>query len=259
MLSAETPWHHVKHIEGMHCDIWHRLLFDMIGRQLPIKFAPRQCQKCWKIVVRPKNLKQLFQLLQLQEDMAVPSKCGIEKRDTVHGLYGGYFYTKSLAAGMRRYRQVRDAVDKRIDKDISVILKRGCTEFELAVGDSKYYTVPPWQAHLEDMVDDLVAIDNVTRKQPDHVLNHVHRKWVEWAYANGDPTYAGFTDGKRLYPELRTYHHLEGCTPEEMEEFWEAEDTVENSYDPKVYRDKKKKGFKKPVKDKMVKEAPKTK
>ncbi|KKL67647.1 hypothetical protein LCGC14_2132920, partial [marine sediment metagenome] len=64
--------------------------------------------------------------------------------------------------------------------------------------------------------------DDVERSQPEHLVRHIHRKWIEFAYKNGDETYKHFTNGKPLYPAYRTYHHLIDATPEEVQAFWES-------------------------------------
>tara|TARA_Y100000310_G_scaffold345852_1_gene471402 strand:+ start:9687 stop:10520 length:834 start_codon:yes stop_codon:yes gene_type:complete len=222
-IGMDTPWHHVAHMPGAKCDIWHQVEFDMMGPQLPQKFVPVGCQNCWKVVVRPKTLKQLFQLEKIQEGMNKPSKCGIEPRTSVHGLYGGYFYNNSLEQGLTRYTQVRAAVDKVMGKDVVVLLKRGCTEFELALGDSKKWTVYDWQIPIEEATEDTLAQDNVDRQQPEHLVRHIHRKWIEWAYTYGDESYKEFTGGKPLYPAYRTYQHLAQATPDQIKQFWEDE------------------------------------
>ena len=221
-MANESPWHHVKHA-FLDCQTWHRILFDVIFANMENPCVPSKCQNCWKVVVRPQTLKQLFALESVQKALDVPCKCGIEIRLTVHGLYGGYFYNYSFMEGLERYRQVRDAVDRHPDlgKDIPVFLKRACTEFEHLVGDSKYWTVSDRQLELEQMVDRYIVKDDLNRSQPEHLVKHIHRKWIEFAFAYGDPTYAEYTDGKPLFPKYRTYHHLADATQEEIIKFWE--------------------------------------
>ena len=217
--AIEGPWHYIKHRWEFDCFTWHQVIFENISKRLVIgqKFVPAGCQECFKVVVRPRTLKQLFALEKLQIAMDRPCKCGIEVRETVHALYGGYFYNKGLIEGLERYQEVYRAVneDKYLGPDVAVILKRGCTEFELECGPSDQWQTSPEQLKIEAMVDQYLVKDNVLRKQPDHVIWHLHRKWIEFAYARGDSTYAEFTDGKPLYPLPVTYHHL--ATPSVLE------------------------------------------
>jgi hypothetical protein len=211
-IAIDTPWHHIKNKWDFDCGLWHRIVFDYISKRLPAqeRFVPSRCQQCFKVVVRPKTLKQLFALEALQIRLQRPSKCGIEPRATVCGLYGGYFYNDGLEEALERYREVRSAVDadQHLGPDVSVIVKRGCTEYELECGPSDKWAISDVQLKFEALVNQYVAHDDVMRSQPEHLVWHLHRKWIEFAYANGDLTYLEFTDGKPLYPPVVTYHHL---------------------------------------------------
>jgi hypothetical protein len=144
---ADTPWHHVKGDHRLNCALWHQIMFNMVSLRLPPerRFVPSKCQACFKVVVRPKTLEQLFALMELEQRLGRPCKCGIESRDSVHALYGGYFYNWGLAEGLDCYELVRAEVDKepRLGPDIDVFLKRSCTEYEHACGDSDTWKVTP--------------------------------------------------------------------------------------------------------------------
>jgi hypothetical protein len=211
-MAIEGPWHYIKHKWDFDCFTWHHVIFDYLGKKAVLgkPFVPSECHQCFKVVVRPKTLKQLFALEALQTRLNRPSKCGIEVRDTVHGLYGGYFYNKGLEEGLARYKEVRKAIDEdpMLGWEVPVILKRGCTEFELACGPSDKWEISPEQLKLEQLIKQNLAHDDVERKQPDSVVKHCHRRWIEFAYAHGDSTYAEFTNGNPLTPPVVTYHHL---------------------------------------------------
>jgi len=209
-MAFDTPWHHVYHADDLDCHTWHKILFDTIFMRLGKKCAPSKCHGCWKVVIRPKNLKQLFALLNLQMRMGRPSKCGIEVRPTVNGLYGGYFYNHGIEAGLECYEAVRKEVDidPELGPDVSVILKRACTEFELYCGPSDEWEVNQEQAQIEQLVNKWFVRDIVQRTQPNHALATVHRKWIEWAYQNADQTYLEYTNGIPVFPKVVSYHHL---------------------------------------------------
>lgn len=215
--QIETPWHYVKERWEFDCFTWHHIIFEYISRRLILghSFVPSKCHECFKVVVRPQTLKQLFALEKLQIAMDRPCKCGIEVRDYVHGLYGGYFYNRGLAEGLERYKEVRARIDitEHLGPDVPVILKRGCTEFEKECGPSDQWQISPEQLKIEAMVDQYLAKDDLNRKQPEHVIWHLHRKWIEFAYARGDGTYVEFTDGRPLFTPPVTYHHLADIQP----------------------------------------------
>jgi len=209
-LAWDTPWHHVHHAGNLDCHTWHRIIFDFVFTAVGKQFVPLNCHNCFKVVVRIPTLKALFALLNLQKRMGRPSKCGIEIRDTVFGLYGGYFYNWGLDAGLECYEAVRAEIDAEagLGKDIPVILKRACTEFELKAGPSDKWEITPEQEQLEALVNRCFVRDIMHREQPAHAIANIHRKWIEWAYACGDLTYLEYTGGKPLYPPVVTYHHL---------------------------------------------------
>ena len=220
MLSTESPWYHVMHYPDCRCDTYHFTIFNTIMPSLPKDqwFVPSRCLNCWKVVVRPNTLKELFALLRLQERMNVPSKCGFEGRESVRGSWGGYFYTASLDEGLERYEQVRAGVDECIGTDCKVLLKRACTEFELAMPDSRKWKITPLQEKIEALVAEKID-ESRSLEQTDIQRIHVIRKWIEAAYSLGEDV-TEWTDGKELYPDYVTYHHLLGKSDEEKEAYF---------------------------------------
>jgi hypothetical protein len=200
-LSHNTPWIHQKQARNRNCGLYH-IYYQQFG------FIHSTCQECWKVVVRPRTLVELHKLLELQKAMDLPSKCGIEKRPTVCGLYGGYFYNDSLEAGRECYELVRANVDKNISPDVMVLLKRACTEFEIEgkMGESDTWEVSDEQKEMEYILEDLVDQDVKKTPQPEHLKESVFRDWIHWAYSSGDMTYQEYTDGEPLFPQYKTYH-----------------------------------------------------
>jgi len=226
-LPKDTPWIHVKHTLGFDCGLWNQITFRCIVPSLPSgqKFVPRRCQQCWKVCVKPRTLQQLFNLHETQKQLDLPSKCGIEVRESVPGLYGGYFYNKGLKSGMDCYNKVMvamlknehlaplvDEVDE-FGRTTRIILKRACTEYEHTVGDSSKWEITPEQEFIEDMVDNYVVHESYSLTQPEHLLWNIKRRWIEFAWEHGDPTYARYTGGKPLYPAYVTYHQPELLVP----------------------------------------------
>ena len=199
-LSHNTPWIHHKQARNRNCTLYHTL-HSHFG------FIHSTCHECWKTVVRPRTLVELHSLMNIQKVLDLPSKCGIEKRETVCGLYGGYFYANSLAEGKAQYKCVRKTVDE-ISVDIPVILKRGCTEFEVGGTPSDHWEISEDQKKMEYLVNDLVD-QNVSKiPQPEHLKESIFRTWIHWAYAAGDLTYLSYTDGKALFAPYKTYHEV---------------------------------------------------
>lgn len=212
-IAIHTPWVHHGHTGWARCMLWSRVMFYAASMQMPKCFAdgemfvPSGCQNCYKVVVRPKTVTQLFELDKLEEEMGRASKCGIEVRDSVHGLYGGYFYNLGLDAGLECYKAIREAVDQRLGKDVAVILKRGCTEMEHAVGPSDKWEITDEQKEVERLITDwIVEPEKNEGNQPEAVIWHVKRKWIEYAFKHGDVTYKELTNDKSIVPGYVTYH-----------------------------------------------------
>lgn len=212
--AMDSPWVHHGHTGWARCMLWSRIMFYGVSLKMSQHFAdgnpwvPSGCQKCWKVVVRPQNLAQLFALDELEINLGRPSKCGIEVRDSVFGLYGGYFYNLGQDVGQECYQAVRDAVDKEIESDVPVILKRGCTEMEHIVGPSDQWTISEEQQIMEDLINKWVVDPQDNDDQPGPVVWRIKRKWIEYAYKNGDETYKLFTGGKPIVPGYVTYHEV---------------------------------------------------
>lgn len=199
-VGHNSPWIFVKRSPNRECLIWHKIYFGVFN------MLPSFCRQCWKVVVRPKTLKQLFQLLELQKRMDRPCKCGIENRKTVHGLYGGYFYNDSIEEGFDCFDEVKAAVHEEISPDVSVILKRGCTEFELYFGPSNKWSEPTEdELRNEQMLDGVFVRNMFSHVQPEHLRARIMQEWIHFAYQWGDATSLDFNNGKPLFRPVVTY------------------------------------------------------
>lgn len=227
-IMPQTPWLHTNENKlEFHCRLWHNITFEIVSRRLPeeYQFVPRGCQGCWKVVIKPETLEQLFAILDIQKRLDRTSKCGIEERETVPGLYGAYFFNKSLEEGLDCYLDVkaelkcleifRPLLDE-VDQDgrtKRIILKHGCTEMEHAIGPSDQWKVTETQAVLEDLIEQYVALDPSNGGQPPHIIDHVKCRWIEWAAGNGDSTYLKYTD-QPLSPDSSAVKRVKGNIPE---------------------------------------------
>lgn len=164
----------------------------------------------------PRNVRELFDLYELQRETGVPCKCGIELRKTDQRLYGGYFYCQGLEEGQERYKQVRELVDERLSPETRVILKRYCTEYEIGDGSDIGFGASD---KLPEMTDEEKALEDLAlanfppagfgSPQPDHIIANTMMEWINHAWKHGDETYKEFTGGNPLFPSVVTYHKKE--------------------------------------------------
>ena len=207
-MASKTPWVYIKVHEELDCTLNTSVLFNTVFRVLGEKWVPERCQNCWKVTVSLDTLLQLFTMERLQMRQKYPCKCGIEVRTTVSKNYGAYFYNTTLEEAQECYAFVRKMVDEEpeLGPDTRVQLKRGCSEFEFLAGDSSKWEVSPYQRHVESLIFQYVHSGANYSPQPEHVKRHVHRRWIEHAFAVGDKTYLLFTGGKPLSPNYTEYH-----------------------------------------------------
>jgi hypothetical protein len=204
---SDSPWCFVNMDKSKQCNLYWAVLFkhfDMI---------PKRCFGCWKVVVRPRNVAELFKLLDLEMLLAkqydYKCKCGMETRDTVESHYGGYFYNDTAEEGQLCYERVRRAVNHFISPGVEVVLKRGCTEFELKFGDSSMWEYKEEWAEKEEVFWANVLADNEKEVQSDLCTLHIQRNWIRFAAGRGDKSYRIFMrDGQSMYPETVKYQNF---------------------------------------------------
>jgi hypothetical protein len=207
-----SPWIHARLATDRKCNRYQMIYHAVFG------FVPSKCMECWKVVLRPRNLSELFDIYAYQRELRIPSKAGMETRPFVHGNYGAYWYTNSQEEGL----DLKDLIHKDFEKT-PIILKRGCTEFEMSHGPSDRWEQPKHIQELEELLEDLLVDvaynDGRTEKiedgkpSPWYVNEHVKRRWVEFAYDRGDITYKLYTHGKPLMAPVVTYERplQNGC------------------------------------------------
>lgn len=218
-IDISTPWIHPVPGKDKDCGLWHHIIFDQYH------LLPSPCMECWKVVVSPRNLTELFGLLDFQSGITGnrqpgskeergcghPCKCGIEVRPYTPKMYGGYFYNGSLDEGMECYQWVRKEMTDLFGDGVKVILKRACTEFELAFGPSNQWVISPEQLDKEAEIMNLFdrrSIDNPPQ-QPSNLTPAIKKRWVQWAFQNADETYKAYTAGEPLHTPAVTYQDLD--------------------------------------------------
>ena len=196
-FHPDTTWIHHGRPVDRDCSRWHKIYFAKFG------ILPRECLGCWKIVARPKNLKQLFELSELQEGMKLEGKVGVDFRDysCYKGLYLGFWYCPidDLEGARKLCREVKRKVRGALSLDVPVILKRGCTEFEDKFGPSNNWVQSPLHRLKEDLLNSVIVVNDLMEgTQPGWIQTHVKRFWIEYAHRMGkDSTVKDFV---RYYP-----------------------------------------------------------
>lgn len=167
--------------------------------------VPWSCRNCFKVKVRLDSFRQLQAAYGIAKALDAPAaKCGPEvDMRTSADRYGMFVYLDGLEAAREMRAKVRAAVDAhpQLGPEVGVIIKRGCTEFEIACGPSDRWTIPDDLAEMEArLYADFVAPPLVPPHKAAILAN-----WIATAFRIGDDTYLDATGGRRLYPAVVTY------------------------------------------------------
>lgn len=179
---------------------------------------PKYCFDCYKVCIAPRNIIELFKLLMVFEKVALPldntRKCMVEERSDCSGTYKGLIFCRSIEEGNEVRKIMRKAVSEDIAPQVSVTLKRGCSEFERAHPEYGRIDRPKlimqykkdWQIH-EDFIDNNfvyqpyaadatadisdITADGLTTYTRGDVLRM--QFWLRYAATIGDTSYLAIT------------------------------------------------------------------
>lgn len=197
MSDPTLTWIFTKKAPDRNCFLWEKIYFMLF------KMIPRECFNCYKIVTKPKNVKQLFKLADLQEKLGLPAKCGIDTRgyNRYGGIYSGFWYAP-LPGGLEGAKDLFTKISRDIISEVGfglkTFLKRGCTEFENTFGASdKWQSHPMWEG-MQNELDSLFDIKDPEVLQPELYKRHIKITWLGAAFERGDELVKEFVD---KYPE----------------------------------------------------------
>jgi len=224
--KRHTPFIMVEHPWDRNCSKWFQIYFELYG------LLPPPCMNCWKIVAKPKTLRELMEIHALQKTLGLPAKAGMEVRTYTSGIYSAFWYCpmkEGLEGALELYKLVNDDLSKR---GIECILKRACTEMEMKYGASNMWLPNNKQQEFFDRLEKIFKVKAHDSKTIPMYYDSIKREWIEWAYQHGDETYLRYTDNKPMYAPLVTYHdRLPGGVPIEIQPFTvEVDDGAIESY-----------------------------
>jgi hypothetical protein len=195
-----VSWMYVDHGPSLGCGF----LMDFMFRHAYAESAvPSGCSACYKVKVVLRTLRELVAAWEVAKKIPCRSKWGTDLNNPYsQNIYAGYFYVSGLEAARALFpiAQRAFAEDPKLGSDVTMTIKRGCSEYEAALGPSDRYEFAPEQAELEAHLKSRFRVAKKSH-QPSMVAAH----WIETAYRVGDDTYLDFTGGKRLRNKTMTY------------------------------------------------------
>jgi len=184
------------------CKFLNGFLFKRVYGEAAV---PKGCEPCYKVKVMPRTLRELVAVYEIAKEIACLSKWGIDFYNPhSQSVYAGYFYVKGLDAARALFPAVRQAVNEnpKLGADVPIVIKRGCSNYEAALGPSDTYTFQPELSEVEAY---LKSRYRPVRSEDNTLAQTLYGKWVPFAYQIGDNTYLDFTNGQPLYPQSLTY------------------------------------------------------
>jgi hypothetical protein len=199
-VESAQPWMYVHYGPSLGCDFLMRFAFR---RAYAEGAVPSGCQACYKVKVVPRTLRELIAAWQIGKRTPCQSKWGVDLNNPhSQNVYAGYFYATGLDGARAIYRLVREAIDAdpRLGPEITMTIKRGCSEYEAALGPSDQYTFSPELAEVEAYLR-----TRFRKSAPAKTTGAPMAYWIDMAFRMGDDTYLDCTGGKRLRPKTLTY------------------------------------------------------
>jgi hypothetical protein len=198
------PWIGESKDASRNCQFYIGFMFEHVYRRQRV---PAGCSTCYKVKVVPRSLRQAVAVLDIGRALPYTWKCGLDApAPFTSGIYGAYFYLHGLVAARVAYKRVREAVDahSNLGPDVTVFIKRGCTEYEIHCGPSDGYTFTDESRETEAALLTFMEFTPDSLPKPERI-KQTFAHWIRVAYSLGDETYLDFTRGRRLYPAVVKY------------------------------------------------------
>ena len=185
------------------------------------KIIPNFCFGCYKVQIEVFSLLDLIRLSSFfynaEFEQNLTRKCLIELRSNIKGFYKGLVYCRGKDEAYNTKIIITDNLPK-FDNDVSVKVKRGCSEFPLLY--PKYQDLGGTDEEPFDYPDDWREIETKFDKNHSSTFKKIVnpslktfclsdfliiRKWIDYAKGLGDPSADYFTDFEIRYDSIYTF------------------------------------------------------
>ncbi|GAA0295998.1 hypothetical protein GCM10009087_02180 [Sphingomonas oligophenolica] len=187
---------------AMNCVFLNSFLFSQVYRKAAV---PKGCEPCYKVKLVPRSLRELVALYEVARAIPCGSKWGVDFFNPhSQNLYAGYFFVDGLEAARALVPLVREAIagNAKIGDDLPIVIKRGCSNYEVALGPSESYSFRPELSEIESYLQTRWRPPKLSTKSLAEIL---YGTWVPFAFQIGDDSYLDFTGGKPLHRKTQTY------------------------------------------------------
>ena len=198
--TGDSNWVAVANAPPLGCRFLMGFLFEHAYDHGAVPFG---CRNCYKVKVMPQTLRELVAAWEIGKRLEFRSKWGIDFNNSYsQNIYAGYIYLPSLDIARAVYKVVRAAADQdpKLGSVVPMVIKRGCSEYEVQHGPSDRYQFAPELEELENYLS-----EKFKRTDTEGPRMLPLARWIDFAYRIGDDTYLDFTGGERLYTKSVSY------------------------------------------------------
>jgi hypothetical protein len=191
--DGPSDWVIVRPCPPLNCAFYKEFVFHKAYDRAAV---PLGCSACYKVHVEPKTLRELVAAWEIGSTFSCLSKWGINFRNRhSNSIYSGVFYATGLDGARATFKAARQAFDgdPRLGPALKMAIKRGCSEYEKALGPSDHYQFRPELEALEAYL-----FERFVHREPADRSAIPQARWIEAAANVGDDTYLDFTGGKLL-------------------------------------------------------------
>lgn len=202
----DSPWIFVKPARFRRCNLW-QFWEEMFPVVDGAPYIPSGCQACWKVVIRPANVYELFMLLGVLQAAGFPSKCGMDFRRHTCQPYGGFVYCDGQPHGREVLEYLRPIIAEQVSAETAtkMILKRGCTEFDRKL-PSDQWTMPDSHQKLERYLIDMFVPEAYEYHESDATTAFKCQDFILFANSIGDMSWKNVVGDKvQLTVDCVTY------------------------------------------------------
>jgi hypothetical protein len=188
------------------CEFLNHFLFERVYAEAAVPFG---CRTCYKIRISTRSLRALMATKAIAESTEYTTKSGPEVDNPYNqGLYTTCLYFDGLDEARTAFDHLRPRLDQHPDlgPGVGMMIKRGCSNYERALGPSDRYEIDPRLEAVEAALAERYIDSHPRPSLPKETVKALRMlDLVGIAFRIGDETYSDFTGGKPLYPAAVNY------------------------------------------------------
>lgn len=183
------------------CEFLNHFLFERVYAEAVMPYG---CRTCYKIRISTRSLRALMAAKAIAESTGHTTKSGPEVDNPYNqGVYTTCLYFDGLDEAREAFDLLRPRLDQHPDlgPGVGMMIKRGCSNYERALGPSDRYEIDPRLEAVEAALAERYVDSHPPSNLPKETVRALRMlDLVGIAFRIGDETYKDFTGGKPLYP-----------------------------------------------------------